>query len=327
MSFLTRAIELGNASTNISEEGMDSFIKSASESNITVNDMNMAHNLTSEDVNLYTGEGVIPQDEAIEVSRLSGAVDLMVKQASVDPLTEVDAVAYLGEIGLTVDDYNEIYDHVPEDLVTKVAAEMDETEVVADTELTADDAVWDKVAEVHSFLTDAGLDPVASLNFAADFNEAEGQDAQDKVASEVEDLEQAEIDKIAEAVEYLSDIEGIHPADLMAEWDKTAGARMDAMKLGLKNLGGKIQATGTKLKGKATKGMDAAKAGVKSAKKTSLKIKNDLTGENLKRAMGDKSTRGAKRVAGATKDTRNARIGAGVLGTAALAGTGYAATK
>ena len=39
MSFLTRAIELGNASMSISEEGMGSFIKSASESDVTINDM------------------------------------------------------------------------------------------------------------------------------------------------------------------------------------------------------------------------------------------------------------------------------------------------
>ena len=324
MSFLTRAIELGNASTNISEEGMDSFIKSAAESDVTVNDMNMAHNLTSADVNLYTGEGVIPQDEAIEVSRLSGAVDLMVKQASVDPLSEEDAIAYLGEIGLTVDDYNEVYAQVPEDLVVKVAAEMDGTEV--ESELTADDEVWEKVAEAHDFLVESGLDPVESLNFAADFNEAEDAEAQDKVASEVDDLAQEDVDKIAEAVEFLSDIEGIHPADLMAEWDKVAGSKMNTLKRGLRTLSGaEVKATQKrlgktvrsaeerygKIRGKYSRAGDTPNA-VSQVQGAGKKLK--LVKDQASKTLGDKK---AKRL--------KSRAAVGIAGGAA-AGGAYAAS-
>ena len=322
MSFLKKAIELGQASTSISEEGMESFIKSASESDITINDMNMAHNLTSDSVDLYSGEGVVAQDDSVDASRLSGAVDLMVKQASTEPLSEEDATAYLGEIGLTVDDYNEIYDHVPEDLIQKVANDMDGVE----NELTADDAVWEKIAEAHDFLVEAGLDPVESLNFAADFNDAEDAEAQDKVAAEVEDLEQEEIDKIAEAVEFLGDIEGVHPADLMAEWDKVAGAKMDAVKAGLKTA--KKVLSGAEVAGAQARKTRSLKAGARGLDKQFKKARG-MPGDNFAGKLKSRSKlRQIEAVGNENVKAKKLRRAAAIGGVAtAGAGAGLAASE
>ncbi len=321
MSFLTRAANLSQASESISNEGLEAFVKSASESDITINDMNMAYNLTSKDVDLYTNEGIIPQDDNIEVSRLSNAVDLMVKQASTEPLTENDAVAYLGEIGLTADDYYEIYALIPEDLIQKVANDMEGVE----SELTADDAVWDKIAEAHDYLVEAGLNPVESLNFAADFNEAESDEARDKVASETEDLEQEEVDKIAETVEYLSDIEGIHPADLMAEWDEKVAGKMDVAKAGLKKGLGKA---GDILSGKNIKrAKNAKKRADRFAASTVLDKRNNapyaLETENARKLGRKVRAAGSSNISKAKLKTLAARGGVG----AAAAGGAYVATK
>jgi len=87
----------------------------------------------------------------------------------------------------------------------------------------ADEAVWEKIAEVHSELVHAGIDPVQGLIFADEFNEAPNDYLQEKVAAEWEEWDAGDIDKIAEAVNYLSDIEGIHMVDLMESYDKEAG--------------------------------------------------------------------------------------------------------
>ncbi len=273
MSFLTGAYEVGQASLTIADEGKESFVKSASESGYTVNDMYMAENIVNGDIDLYTGENMIAQDDQVEESRLLGAIDLMVKQASIDPLSEADALAHVEDLGLSVDDYNEILGALPEDLIQKVANDADGVE----NDMTADDAVWDKIAEAHDYLTEAGLDPVESLNFAADFNEADSQEAQDKVASETEDLEQEEIDKIAEAVDYLSDIEGIHPADLMAEWDDKVAGKMEAVKKGLKTA--KNVFSGAEVAGAKARKVRSLKAGAKGLDKQYKKARG-MPGDN-----------------------------------------------
>jgi hypothetical protein len=92
----------------------------------------------------------------------------------------------------------------------------------ASYEITADQDVWDKVAEAYDFLSEAGLDPVSSMDFAEEFSAAVDEDTQDKVASEYDGLDEESIDKIAEAFEYLEDIEGVAVSDLMDEVDKVA---------------------------------------------------------------------------------------------------------
>ena len=318
MSFLQRAAELGQASTFISEEGQESFIKSASESDVTVNDMYMAYNLMSNDVDLYTKEGFIENDDNVEPSRLSSAIDLMVKQASADPLSDEDAMEFLTEIGLEANDYNEVYDYVGADLIQKVANEVDGVE----SELTADDAVWDKVAEAHDYLVGAGLDPVEALNFAADFNEAETVEDQDKVASEIEDLEQGEIDKIAEAVNHLSDIEGIHPADLMVEWDKVAGKKTEAVKKTLRLAKGKLKNYAGNLTGGRVNKLEKS-----IARESDAALKGKRSGSVDQLLKGNKQ-RDFKKGSGldALKSARNTARAATAGGvTAAGAGTaGYA---
>ncbi len=317
MSFLTGAYEIGRASLAIADEGQESFIKSAAESGYTINDMYMAENIVNGDIDLYTGENMIAQDDQVDESRILGAIDVMVKQASVDPLSEADALAHVEDLGLSVDDYNEILGALPEDLIQKVANDADGVE----NDMTADDAVWDKIAEAHDYLTEAGLDPVESLNFAADFNEADSQEAQDKVASETEDLEQEEIDKIAEAVDYLSDIEGIHPADLMAEWDDKVASKMDAAKKGLKSAADIFSGKNVKRAKNAKKRADRVQAAnVLDRRKNAPYVE----GIEAARSKGRKvRAAGSSNVSKAQLKTLGARA---ALGGTAAAGGAYAAS-
>jgi len=82
--------------------------------------------------------------------------------------------------------------------------------------------IYDKVAEAYEFLSDQGIDPVEAIAFADEFQSAPNEYLQDKVASEWQDVEEGDIEKIAEAVNYLSDIEGVPLVELMYEYEKDA---------------------------------------------------------------------------------------------------------
>ena len=174
----------------------------------------------------------------------------------------------------------------------------------ASESVTADQEVWDKVAEAHEFLSEAGLDPVTSMDFAESFTAAPDEEAQDKVASSFDGLDEESIDKIAEAFEYLSDIEGAPVSELMAALDKEAGAKEKALELA-----GKAKDAVSRF------GKDISGANVAAAKK-------GMKPKSFRLYSKKKAT---KTLEDAKKRQRNARLaaGAGALGAGALGAAAY----
>jgi len=98
--------------------------------------------------------------------------------------------------------------------------------------------IYEKVAEAHAFLASHEIDPVEGMMFAENFRAAADEEEEDKVAAEYDDLDGRTIEKIAEAVDYLSDIEGVPLSALMEEFeeeqDKVAASKtMKSVKKGL----------------------------------------------------------------------------------------------
>ncbi len=279
MTFFTKVASFALA-VKATEE-VESIIKVAAENEISRNDLIVYHNLT--EGNVFTGENLVKIAEDEPQSALLVAVETYEKLAA-ENINEDQAMALITNAGLAAEDFNAVAD-----LIVKQASEAG---------VVASEEVWEKVAEVHEFLSEAGLDPVTSMDFAESFSAADSEYAQDKVASEFDDLDEESIDKIAEAFEFLEDIEGVGVADLMAEYEKEAGIKEQALK------------------------------GFNKAKDAAAKFGDDVTGKSLKDAKAaNKGFFGKKKklknVEDAEGATRNARIGAGatagLVGGAALA--------
>jgi hypothetical protein len=196
---------------------VDGLIKVAADSVVPA-DIVFMHNLI--DGNIYTGEGIIKIAEDMGEPILGVAADVYeyVKEAG-DDYDEKLAIAALEEAGLTLEDYAQV-----EYLLDKQAEEAAGGEIVADEE------VWEKVASAYEFLASQEIDPVSAMEFAENYAVADSDGEKEAVASEYDGLDEESFDKIAEAFNYLSDIDGVPLSDLMYEIDKEAGYATDLVR-------------------------------------------------------------------------------------------------
>jgi hypothetical protein len=289
----------------------EGIVKVAEESEFTRNDLIVHHNLTHG--NIYTQEGIIKVAEDEEESRLVTAVMVYEKLAA-DEMSEQEAIDTLEANGLEVEDYN--------DVAALLDKQAEDAGLIEDEGIVADEEVWEKVAEAFDFLAESGLDPVTSMEFAEDFSMAEDEETQDKVASEYDGIDEESIDKIAEAFDYLSDIEGVPPSVLMAELDKEANAFTEgAKKIGEKVWKGGAMKAAQKKRSQAIDKFYANKKGFKTGKKRWL-----AEDERLNGVAGAKQARKWKNEAKAEirsiKKHRAKVVGGAAAGTtAAAAGT------
>ena len=197
---------------------VDGLIKVAADSDVVPADIVFMHNLI--DGNIYTGEGIIKIAEDMGEPILGVAADVYeyVKEAG-DSYDEDAAIAALEEVGLTPEDYVQV-----EYLLDKQAEEAAGGEIVADEE------VWEKVASAYEFLASQEIDPVSAMEFAENYAVADSDGEKEAVASEYDGLDEESFDKIAEAFNYLSDIDGVPLSDLMYEIDKEAGYATDLVR-------------------------------------------------------------------------------------------------
>jgi len=260
MTFFQKVASFGQAVQ--ASEDVESIVKVAAESDVSRNDLIVLHNLTVG--NVYTGEDIVKVAEDEADSILLVAVSAYEKVASGE-IDEAQAISMVEEAGLVADD---LYDVAG--LIDKQASEAG---------VVADQDVWEKVAEAHEFLVEAGLDPVASMEFAETYSAAEDGEAQDKVASEFDGLDEESFDKIAEAHEFLSDIEGVSLTDLMDEYDKEAGSKVDAAKKALNSV--KDDLSGEKSK-RVAKSMKSGLWNKKSKEDVGMKSFGVYSQKNLK---------------------------------------------
>ena len=248
----------------------DTIEKVAAENDVTQNDIIVHHNLTQ--ANLYTGENVVTLAENGGDSKLFAGVNIIEKVAS-DEMDMDSALVAAEEVGLSADDLDVIDAHLSAQaeqagVLAKTASDADFGD---EKEVIASDDVWEKIAEAHEFLAAAGIDPVAAMELGETLAQAETEEEAEKVASEYSDLDDSVAEKVAEALEYLSDIEGVPLTDLMASYDKEAASLagvVDSAKDGARKL----------------YNMDSSRIadGIKGAAKT---IGNKLSGRDLKRTL------------------------------------------
>jgi hypothetical protein len=201
---------------------VDGLIKVAADSDVVPADIVFMHNLI--EGNIHTGEGIIKIAEEMGEPILGVAADVYeyIKEAGED-YDEEAAIEALAEVGLTPEDYQQV-----EYLLDKQAEEAFGNEV--ENEIVADEAVWEKVAEAYNYLAEEDIDPVVAMEFAENYSVAEDDEEKEAVASEFEGITEESFDKIAEAFEYLGDIDGVALSDLMGEIDKEAMSVSQAAK-------------------------------------------------------------------------------------------------
>ena len=213
MNFLEKVASFADQYTNTTETEDGVLFKVAADMDVTYADMVALHNITN--ANVFTGEGLEKIAEDAEPSRIAMVGDLWEKIASGE-IGEEGIVMAAGEIPLEDDEIGFI--------LTQLDKQAEEAGIegfeAEEAGIIADDETWEKIAEVHEYLEDAGLDAMSALDFAVDMMNAEDDEASEKVAAEYEDIEDEAFDKIAEAIDYLSDTEGAY--DLMESYDKEA---------------------------------------------------------------------------------------------------------
>lgn len=226
MNFLEKVASFADQYSNTAEGEEGILLKVASDMDVRYEDMVALHNIV--DANVFTGEGVVKIAEEAEPSRLAMVGDLWEKIAN-EEIGEEGMLLAAEEIGMDSEEIAFVLDALDKQAEEAgLYADEDGKEAVAgegegegeEAGITADDATWEKIAEAHTFLADADIDVMAALDFAVDMSEAEDEEAGEKVASEYGDLDDEMMDKIAEAVEFLGDVDGAY--DLMDAYDKEA---------------------------------------------------------------------------------------------------------
>jgi hypothetical protein len=202
---------------------VDGLIKVAADSDVSPADIVFMHNLI--EGNIHTGEGIIIIAEEMGEPILGVAADVYeyVKEAG-EEYDEEAALEALAEVGLTPEDYEQV-----EYLLDKQAEEA----FGGESEIVADEAVWEKVAEAYNYLAEEEIDPVVAMEFAENYSVAEDDAEKEAVASEFDGITEEAFDKIAEAFEYLEDIDGVALSDLMGEIDKEAMSAYQAVGKGI----------------------------------------------------------------------------------------------
>ena len=203
----------------------------------------------------------------------------------------------------------------------------------------------EKVAEAMDYLEANGIDPESAFIIAANVTE-DGTFADEKVASEVAEagFEDADFDKIAEAIEYLGENgisledaiataeflkEAAPSEELVRAGDKAISALGTALKRRVKGMVNSYKAALTgkgasKVKERIKKLEEAAKSADKMRKNPMIKNKDKV---NKIYGSRKKALESAKQSLKQIRVRQAKAIGGTALGVGALGGAGYLATK
>jgi len=335
MEFLTKVAKFADEYNEAAEGTEGDLLKVASNNDVTYADMVALHNTT--EANIFTQEGLIKVAGDAEPSRIALVGDLWEKIAS-EEIGEEGIRAFADQIDMSDSEIQ---------FVLEAIDKQAEDAGIFDAELEADQETWDKVAEAHDFLVDAELDPSEALAFAGAYMNAESEEegAGEKVAAEYGDMDQESFDKIAEAFDFLSDIENA-PA-LMDELTKVARmpdpAAVEANSAANKKMFNSTDySNGEKGSGKVTQGKKGTNTGKggnyqenltakqkKMVKDHKPKVTNPMdaklqTHKLTKKNLGKSVSKSFKNLSGSAKG----RLAAGAaVGGAAIGAAGYMAGR
>lgn len=332
MEFLTKVAKFADDYNEAADGTEGDLLKVASNNDVSFADIVALHNVTS--ANIFTGENLVKLAADMEPSRIAAVGELWEKIAA-DEIGDEGIRAFAD--GIDLDDSEIQY------ILEAIDKQAEEAGVFDESEIHADQETWDKIAEAHDFLVAADIDPVEALAFADAYMNAEEAEegAGEKVAAEYSDIDQESFDKIAEAFDFLADIE--NAPGLMAELTKVAAkmpdpAEVEARRAKTRNkmLGadyGKPEVT------LSTKGTNTGKGGryqnkLTAAQKKIVKnykapadiaIKDRLSTHKATKAnLGKSVSKSFSNLSGKAKG----RLGAGLAaGAAAVGAAGYLAGR
>jgi len=171
----------------------ESLLKTASVDGIGKDDLIAFHNLT--EANMFTGENLIElQKEAEEseskIIQLGFTIDKVINGEL--PEDEIQKTA--SALGMDEEDVGFITAHIQR--------QMEEAGIVEKTASYLDAELIDKVASAAQLLIENNIDPIEAFTVAANTDE-EGYPVDEKTAYAMNQYADAELDKIAEAVDMV----------------------------------------------------------------------------------------------------------------------------
>ena len=182
--------------TYVTADNKDGILKVAAEDNVTSDDLVAYHNLTQ--ANIFTGENLLKVANVENSDSKLVQLGLTIDKVNTENLDESVILKTAEELGLDQEDVNFVLDNLQ-----RQAIEAGIVETNPEFEKQAEE--FDKVANAVILLKQAGLDPKAAIELALNIDE-NGQATDEKVAAELTQLSEADLDKIAEAMEEIGEV-------------------------------------------------------------------------------------------------------------------------
>ena len=182
--------------TYVTADNKDGILKVAAEDNVTSDDLVAYHNLIQ--ANMFTGENLLKVANIENSDSKLVQLGLTIDKVNAENLDESIILKTAEELGLDQEDVNFVIENLQ-----RQAREAGIVDTNPQFEKEAED--FSQVSNAVIILKQAGLDPKAAIELALNIDE-NGQTTDEKVAAELTQLSEADLDKIAEAMGELGEM-------------------------------------------------------------------------------------------------------------------------
>lgn len=182
--------------TYVTADNKDGILKVAAEDNVTSDDLVAYHNLIQ--ANMFTGENLLKVANIENSDSKLVQLGLTIDKVNAENLDESIILKTAEELGLDQEDVNFVIENLQ-----RQAREAGIVDTNPQFEKEAED--FSQVSNAVIILKQAGLDPKAAIELALNVDE-NGQTTDEKVAAELTQLSEADLDKIAEAMGELGEM-------------------------------------------------------------------------------------------------------------------------
>ena len=182
--------------TYVTADNKEGILKVAAEDNVTSDDLVAYHNLV--EGNIFTGENLLKVANAENSDSKLVQLGLTIDKVATEGLDDSIILKTAEELGMDREDVAFVIDSLQ-----RQAIEAGVVETNPEFEKQAED--FGQIADAVILLKQAGLNPKAAIELALNIDE-NGQPLDEKVAAELTQLSEDDLDKIATAMEVIGEI-------------------------------------------------------------------------------------------------------------------------
>lgn len=182
--------------TYVTADNKEGILKVAAEDNVTSDDLVAYHNLV--EGNIFTGENLLKVANVENSDSKLVQLGLTIDKVATEGLDDSIILKTAEELGLDQEDVAFVIDNLQ-----RQAIEAGVVETNPEFEKQAEE--FEQIADAVTLLKQAGLNPKAAIELALNIDE-NGQPLDEKVAAELTQLSENDLDKIATAMEVIGEI-------------------------------------------------------------------------------------------------------------------------